>query len=103
MNSVMLSALAAGSRFIGRIDGSTAVRVGWLTAKKACCTANRPSSSQTFVDPSAACSQKPSVETISPTVVKVSSLRLSTWSASAPPHSPNTTSGTSPKIPVSPT
>ena len=44
----MFSELAAGSSSSGRILGSTALRVGWLTAKNACCTAKRPSSSQTF-------------------------------------------------------
>ena len=34
--------------------GSTALRVGWLTAKNACCTANSDNSSHTFVEPSAA-------------------------------------------------
>ena len=43
------------------------------------------------------------VRTISPTVVMISSVRRSKASASAPPHSPKTTSGTSPKRPVSPT
>ena len=59
--TVMLSELAAGSRSVGSSLGSTADRVGWLTAKNACCTANSASSSQTSSAPSAACSQNPAL------------------------------------------
>ena len=48
---VMFSELAAGSSSGGSSLGSTALRVGWLTAKNACCTEKRPSSSHTLVLP----------------------------------------------------
>ena len=101
--TVMLSEFAAGSRSSGRSLGSTALRVGWLTAKNACCTAKRLSSSQTFVPPRSACTQNSPLVTINPTVVTARMVRRSKTSASAPPYSPKTTSGTSPKMPVSPT
>ena len=103
MNTVMLRELAEGSRYAGSSLGSTADRVGWLIAKNACCTAKRPSSSQTFSRPSAACTQKQPLVTIRPIVVIISSLRRSIASARAPPHSPKTMSGTRPNTPVSPT
>jgi hypothetical protein len=101
--TVMLSEFAAGSCSAGSSLGSTADRVGWLTAKNACWTANRPSSSHTSSASSAACSQNPALVRISPNVVTTSRVRRSIASASAPPHSPKTTSGTSPNTPVRPT
>ena len=101
--TVMFSELAAGSRFSGSSRGSTALRVGWLTAKNACCTEKRPSSSHTFPAPDHACSQNSALVAISPIVVQISRVRRSITSASAPPHRPKTTSGTRPKTPVSPT
>ena len=101
--TVMFSELAAGSRFSGSSRGSTALRVGWLTAKNACCTENSPSSSQTFPAPVHACSQNSVLVAIMPTVVQISSVRRSKTSASAPPQRPKTISGTRPKTPVSPT
>ena len=88
--------------FAGRI----ALRVGWLTAKKACCTENRPSRNQTpkpSIPPTAACSQNRPLVMIRPQVVISRMVRRSKTSASAPPQSPKTTSGTSPNSPVSPT
>ena len=101
--TVMFSELAAGSRWLGSSRGSTALRVGWLTAKNACCTENRPSNVHTFATPDQACSQNSALVTIRPTVVTISSVRRSITSARAPPHSPKTTSGTRPKTPVRPT
>jgi hypothetical protein len=83
--TVMLSELAAGSSSRGRSLGSTALRVGWLTAKKACCSAKRLSSSQTFVPPANACSQNSPLVTINPTVVTTRIVLRSNTSASAPP------------------
>ena len=103
MKTVMFSELAAGSSSAGTSFGITALRVGWLTAKNACCTEKRHSSSQTLVLPATACSQKSALVPISPQVVTISMVRRSKTSASAPPHSPKTTSGTRPKRPVSPT
>ena len=99
----MLSELAAGSRSSGSSFGRIALRVGWLIAKNACCTENRPSSSHTLPEPIAAWSQKSALVPIRPAVVTTSSVRRSKWSARAPPHSPKTTSGTRPKTPVRPT
>ena len=99
----MFSEFAAGSSSSGRILGSTALRVGWFTAKNACWTANRLSSSQTFAPPRKACSQNSPLVTIRPTVVTTRIVRRSKTSARAPPYSPKMTSGTSPKTPVSPT
>ena len=102
-NTVMFSELAAGSWSVGTSLGRIALRVGWFTAKNACCTANSPSSSQTFPRPSTACSQNAPLVRIRPTVVITRSVRRSMTSARAPPYRPNTTSGTSPNRPVSPT
>ena len=100
---VMFSEFPAGSRSGGSSFGSTALRVGWLIAKNACWTANSPSSSHTLVLPRAACAQKSALVTIRPAVVTTSRVRRSIASASAPPHRPKTTSGTSPNTPVRPT
>ena len=81
----MLSELAAGSRCAGRIFGSSEFLVGWLTAKKACCTEKRHSSAHTLVFPSADWSQKSALVTISPVVETIRIVRRSKWSASAPP------------------
>ena len=101
--TVMFSELAAGSRFSGSSRGSTALRVGWLTAKNACCTENRQSSIQTFPVPVQAWSQNRVLVAIIPIVVQISSMRRSNTSARAPPQSPKTISGTRPKTPVRPT
>ena len=99
----MVSELAAGSWSGGSSRGSTALRVGWLTAKNACWTANSPSRSHTLSAWKAACAQNAALVRISPTVVTCRIVRRSITSASAPPQSPKTTSGTSPNTPVSPT
>ena len=83
--------------------GSTALRVGWLTAKNACWTANRHSSGQTPIPPAAAWSQNSALVAIMPLVVTSRMVRRSKTSASAPPYRPKTTSGTSPNTPVRPT
>ena len=83
--TVMLREVAAGSRSAGSSLGSTALRVGWLTAKNACCTAKRLSRSHTLVEPAKACTAKRPLVTISPTVVTRRMLRRSKTSASAPP------------------
>ena len=101
--TVMFSELPAGSWSKGSSLGSTALRVGWLIAKNACCTENSPSSVHTVPSPNAACAQNSTLVTMIPSVVMTSSVRRSIASASAPPHSPNTTRGTSPKTPVRPT
>ena len=99
----MLSEFAAGSWCGGTILGSSALRVGWLTAKNACWTEKSPNSTHTLPRPSAAWTKNSALVPISPSVVMISSVRRSMTSASAPPHRPNTTSGTRPNNPVSPT
>ena len=101
--TVMFSELAAGSSAAGTSRGSSALRVGWLTAKNACCTANSDSSSQTFVEPANACTANRPLVTIRPMVVTSRIVRRSNTSASAPPYRPKTTRGTRPNTPVSPT
>ena len=101
--TVMLRELAAGSCAGGSSRGRTALRVGWLIAKNACCTENRPSRSHTLFAWRAACAQKAALVRIRPTVVTWRIVRRSITSASAPPQRPKTTSGTSPNTPVRPT
>jgi hypothetical protein len=101
--TVTFRALAAGSWCAGSSRGSTALLVGWLIAKNACWTANSARSSHTSFAPAAAWAQNAALDRISPTVVTRRIERRSSTSASAPPHSPKTTSGTSPKTPVRPT
>ena len=103
MKTVMLRELAAGSSSGSINRGMIAPRVGWLTAKNACCTENSPNSTQTFSSSRNACTAKRPLVTIRPSVVMTSRVRRSKTSASAPPQSPKTTSGTRPNSPVSPT
>ena len=103
MTTVMLRLVALGSRCIGTIRGRIAVRTGWLTAKNDCWRAKIASSSQTLSRASAACTQNSTAVPMRPAVVMSSRVRRSIESASAPPHRPNTTSGTRPKMPVRPT
>ena len=99
----MFSEFAAGSCSMGSIRGMAADLVGWFTAKNACCTDNRHSTTQTLLSASAACAHNNTDATASPQVAMISSTRRSIASANAPPHSPNTTNGTSPNTPASPT
>ena len=99
----MFSAFAAGSCSAGSSRGITALRVGWLTARNAVCTANSASTAQTPPAPLAAVTHSASDDSAMPDPVISSSVRRSIASAIAPPHSPKTTSGTSPNSPVSPT
>ena len=70
---------------MGRMRGKIAVRVGWLTAKNACCTEYAPSSSHTLVLPAADSPQNNTVDSVSPEVVTMSTVRLSKASAMEPP------------------
>ena len=85
VKTVMLSVLAEGRSSAGTMRGRTADRVGWLTAKKACCREKMASSSQTLVLPSAACTKNRAEVMIRPHVVTVRIRRRSKWSASDPP------------------
>jgi hypothetical protein len=102
-NTVIVSALAAGSCSEGRSRGSTALRVGWSTAMNAVWRANSDSTSHTPPSPVAAVTNSSSDVPAIPVTVTSSRVRRSTASAIAPPHKPNTISGTSPNRPVSPT
>ncbi len=101
--TVMLSEFAAGSSASGTIVGSSAPRAGWLSPKKACCIANTLSSTHTLSIWMTARNASSALVTMRPTVEMMRSLRRSTTSASDPPQSPKTMSGTSPKTPLSPT
>jgi len=81
----------------------TALRVGWLIANSAVCTANSTSTTQTLPTPLAAITHSANDIAAMPAPVTSSSVRRSTASAIAPPHSPKTISGTRPKSPVRPT
>jgi hypothetical protein len=99
----MFSALAAGSCSAGISRGITALRVGWLTARKADCAANSTSTTHTFAVAVVALTHSASEVRAIPAPVISRSSRRSTASAIAPPHSPKTTSGTRPNSPVRPT
>ena len=75
--TVMFSALAAASWSTGISFGRIAVRVGWLTAKNACCRAKRPSSTHTLFQPANACHQNSPEVVTRPTVVISSRTRRS--------------------------
>jgi hypothetical protein len=99
----MFSAFAAGSCSAGSRRGITALRVGWLTARNADCTANSERIIHTPPEPVAAVTHSARETAAIPEPVISRSSRRSTASAIAPPQSPKTTSGTRPKSPVSPT
>ncbi len=97
--TVMLSELAAGSSDIGSSRGSTALRVGWLTAKNACCTENSPSSSHTLPTPLQACSQNSTLVAMRPIVVQISRVRRSMTSARRPAPQAEHDQGDQPNTP----
>ena len=80
-----------------------ALRVGMFTAKHVCCAANSTSTSHTEPTPEAATSHSRIEVKANPELVNSNSLRRSTVSATAPPQSPNTSSGTRPNTPANPT
>ncbi len=89
-------ALAAGSCSAGTSRAMEAVRAGELSPKNACCSASRTMRTTTESRPVTACAQNSSEVTAMPMLVTSSSLRRSTVSATAPPHSAKTTMGTRP-------
>ena len=95
--------VAAGSCSPGTIREIAADRVGELIAKNACWTDNRHSTTHTLLTDAAAWIHSRIDATANPTEAMISSTRRSMASAHAPPQSPKTTSGTSAKIPESPT
>ncbi len=96
-------ALAAGSSSSGTRRAMEALRAGALRPQKACCRASRSIRAATDSRPVTACIQKSREVTAMPVLVISSSLRRSMVSATAPPHSANTTSGTSPARLAAPT
>ncbi len=94
--TVELSAFAAGSSSAGTRRATEALRAGAFTPKKACWSASSTISTATDSIPAAACAQNRSEVTAIPTLVTSSTLRRSRVSATAPPHSAKTTSGSSP-------
>ena len=97
------SVLAAGTSGSGRTRGTIAPRVEEATANPAACTATSPSSRGRPATPSRAAASSPPVHAHSSSDDPSSSSRRSTASATAPPHSPNRTSGTRPTSPSIPT
>ncbi len=89
------SAPADGKSSAGTSRAIDADRAGALAAKNTCCNPSSPITSHTEPTFSAACAHNSTDETAIPVFVTSSSLRRSTVSAIAPPHSPNTSSGTS--------
>jgi hypothetical protein len=94
--TVAPSAFAAGSSSAGTSRAMEALRAGELSPKNACCAANSSIRTSTECVPVTACAQKSSDVTAMPLLVTSISLRRSTMSATAPPHSANTTMGTRP-------
>jgi hypothetical protein len=95
--------LAAGTSDVASTRGTIAPRVEEATANPAACTATSPSSSGRLASPSRAATSSPPVHPHRVNDDPSSSSRRSTASATAPPHSPNITSGTSPTSPSMPT
>ena len=73
-----------------------ALRAGELRPKNACWRASSSIRTATEPSPVAACAQNSSEVTAMPVLVISSSLRRSMLSATAPPHSANTTIGSRP-------
>ncbi|CAM5666023.1 hypothetical protein SGLAM104S_00599 [Streptomyces glaucescens] len=92
------SALAAGSWSAGTSRAMEALRAGELRPQKACWTASRTIRAATESSPVTAWSQNRTEVTAMPLLVIRSSLRRSMVSATAPPHSANTISGSSPAM-----
>jgi hypothetical protein len=101
--TVKLSVFAAGTSGTGISRGTIALRTGEVTAKAADCTATRTRINPRLARPSSACTSSPRVTAqVVNDDMSSSSLRSIT-SATAPPHSPNTISGTSATRPSMPT
>ncbi len=97
------SAPAAGNWSTGTNRAIEALRAGEFTPKNPCCRASSPRIAHTEFSPTAACTHSRIEVTAMPVLVTSNSLRRSTASAMAPPHSPNTSSGTRATAPASPT
>src|SRR5512133_812670 len=95
--------LAAGTSGTGSTRGTIAPRVEEATANPAAWTATSPSSSGRLARSSSAAASSAPVHPHRVSDDPSSSSRRSTASATAPPQSPNNTSGTSPTSPSVPT
>ncbi len=103
MNTVKPSAFAAISSRIGTTRAIAALRVGAFTAANDCCTPYSTRTTATESSPAAACNHSSAVVITMPRLLTAITVRRSTASAIAPPHSPNTISTPSPTAPVRPT
>ncbi len=101
--TVKFSVLAAGTSERSSSRGRIALRVGEVTANAADWIPTSTMISTRLSSPSSAWASSPRVTTQVAVAEISSSLRRSTASATAPPHSPNTISGTSPTRPSTPT
>jgi hypothetical protein len=100
---VKLRVLAAGTSSAGTSRGTMAPRAELATAKKPAWTATSSRISGTLFNPSRVCASRPRVTSQVPMELTRYSSRRSTVSATAPPHSPNATSGRNPTSPTRPT
>ncbi len=99
----LVSALAAGISSCRTVRGISASRLGRWSAPVA---VSRPATTKItgmLGSSRNALTVSTAVSTPCPTPVQTSRRRRSTWSASAPPYSPNTMSGTSSTRPMAPT
>ncbi len=97
------SALAAGISSWRTVRGIRASRLGRCRAPVAVSSPATTKITAMLGSSRNALTISTAVSTPWPTPVHTSSRRRSTWSARAPPHSPNTTSGTSSTSPIAPT
>jgi hypothetical protein len=97
------NAWAAGSSSGGTTLGTTAPRTAAPAPKSACCAATSTRRIGTERAPTAAWAQKSADTTAMPVCVVSRIRRRSSTSASAPPHSADTTSGTKAARSASPT
>ena len=73
----MFRALALGTMAGGTIRGSTALRVGWLTAKKPCWTASSANTTHTDRTFAIAVTHRPMLVSAMPVDVMISRMRRS--------------------------
>ena len=99
----LVSAFAAGSSSCVTVRGISASRLGRCIDDVDASPTLTTKISQTLGSSRNALTASTPVNAAWATPQATSSLRRSTWSASAPPYSPKTTSGTSSASPIAPT
>ena len=99
----LVSALAATIWSCWTVRGISASREGRCIDEDAASRPDTTKISGTFGSSRKAFTQSTAVNSAWAMPVRISSLRRSTWSASAPPYSPKTMSGTSSTRPIAPT